>query len=52
MVNVSGMKVFPNEVEDVIASMPGVLEVGVIGGFRQAEPMTRPEHTEQVHSIL
>ena len=31
MVNVSGMKVFPNEVEDVIASMPGVLEVGVIG---------------------
>lgn len=31
MVNVSGMKVFPNEVEDVIASMPEVLEVGVIG---------------------
>lgn len=31
MINVSGMKVFPNEVEDVIAQMPGVLEVGVIG---------------------
>ncbi|MEQ8472378.1 MAG: AMP-binding protein [Marinoscillum sp.] len=31
MINVSGMKVFPNEVEDVIAQMEGVLEVGVIG---------------------
>lgn len=31
MINVSGMKVFPNEVEDVIAAMSGVLEVGVIG---------------------
>lgn len=31
MINVSGMKVFPNEVEDVIAMMPEVLEVGVIG---------------------
>lgn len=31
MVNVSGMKVFPNEVEDVIAHMNEVLEVGVIG---------------------
>lgn len=31
MINVSGMKVFPNEVEDVIAKIPGVLEVGVIG---------------------
>ncbi len=31
MINVSGMKVFPNEVEDVITQLPGVLEVGVIG---------------------
>lgn len=31
MINVSGMKVFPNEVEDVIARVEGVLEVGVIG---------------------
>ncbi|RED94898.1 AMP-binding protein [Marinoscillum furvescens] len=31
MINVSGMKVFPNEVEDVIAKLEGVLEVGVIG---------------------
>lgn len=31
MINVSGMKVFPNEVEGVIAQLEGVLEVGVIG---------------------
>ncbi|MFY0606732.1 MAG: AMP-binding protein [Cyclobacteriaceae bacterium] len=31
MINVSGMKVFPNEVENVIAQLDGVLEVGVIG---------------------
>ncbi len=31
MINVGGMKVYPNEVEDVIAKMPQVLEVGVIG---------------------
>lgn len=31
MINVSGFKVFPNEVEEVIASLPGVMEVGVIG---------------------
>ena len=31
MVLVSGFNVFPNEVEDVIASHPGVIEVGVIG---------------------
>jgi len=28
---VSGFKVFPNEIEDVVASHPGVLEVGAIG---------------------
>ena len=31
MVNVSGFKVFPNEVEDIIARHPGVLEAAVIG---------------------
>ncbi len=31
MVNVSGFKVFPNEVEDVIGRHPGVLEAAVIG---------------------
>jgi long-chain acyl-CoA synthetase len=37
MVNVSGFKVFPNEVEDVIAQHPGVLESAVIG---VADPQT------------
>lgn len=31
MINISGFKVFPNEVEDVISKIPGVLEVGVVG---------------------
>ena len=31
MILVSGFNVFPNEVEDIIASHPGVIEVGVIG---------------------
>ena len=31
MVNVSGFKVFPNEVEDIIVQHPGVLEAAVIG---------------------
>jgi long-chain acyl-CoA synthetase len=31
MINVSGFKVFPNEVEDVISQHPGVLEAAVIG---------------------
>ncbi|WP_192349670.1 AMP-binding protein [Algoriphagus sp. Y33] len=31
MILVSGFNVYPNEVEDAIASYPGVLEVGVIG---------------------
>jgi len=31
MINVSGFKVFPNEVEDVATSNPGVLEAAVIG---------------------
>ena len=31
MIIVSGFNVYPNEVENVIAAMPGVLEVGVTG---------------------
>ncbi len=31
MINVSGFKVFPNEVEDVITSHPSILEAAVIG---------------------
>lgn len=31
MINISGFKVYPNEVEDIIAHHPGVAEVGVIG---------------------
>jgi long-chain acyl-CoA synthetase len=31
MINVSGFKVFPNEVEDVVGGHPGVLEAAVIG---------------------
>ena len=31
MILVSGFNVYPNEVEDVLASHPGVLEVAVIG---------------------
>ena len=31
MILVSGFNVYPNEVEQVISLMPGVLEVGVIG---------------------
>ncbi|SFH03725.1 long-chain acyl-CoA synthetase [Algoriphagus hitonicola] len=41
MILVSGFNVYPNEVEDVIASFPGVLEVGVIG-------MPDPKSTEKV----
>lgn len=31
MILVSGFNVYPNEIEGVIAAMPGVLEVGAIG---------------------
>src|SRR3546814_6770074 len=31
MILVSGFNVYPNEVEDVIAMMPGVLEVAAVG---------------------
>ena len=45
MILVSGFNVYPNEVEDVIASCPGVLEVGVIG-------MPDPKSTEKVVAYL
>lgn len=41
MILVSGFNVYPNEVEDAIASFPGVLEVGVIG-------ISDPKSTERV----
>ena len=31
MILVSGFNVYPNEVEDVVAAMPGVLEVAAVG---------------------
>ncbi|WP_062228330.1 AMP-binding protein [Aureimonas frigidaquae] len=31
MINVSGFNVYPNEVEDVVTRMPGILEAAVIG---------------------
>ena len=31
MILVSGFNVYPNEIEDVVAAMPGVLEVGAVG---------------------
>ena len=31
LIHVDGCAVYPNEIEDVIASMPGVLEVGAVG---------------------
>lgn len=45
MILVSGFNVYPNEVEDVIASYPGVLEVGVIG-------IPDPKSTERVVAYL
>jgi long-chain acyl-CoA synthetase len=31
MINVSGFNVYPNEIEEVVATHPGVLEVGAVG---------------------
>jgi len=31
MINVSGFNVYPNEIEEILASHPGILEVGAIG---------------------
>ncbi len=45
MINVSGFNVFPNEVENVIADHPKVLEVAVIG-------VTDPHSTECVKAFI
>jgi long-chain acyl-CoA synthetase len=45
MVLVSGFNVYPNEVEDVIASHPGVLECAVIG-------VPDPKTTEAVKAFV
>ncbi len=31
MIVVSGFKIWPNEIEDIVALHPGVLEVGAVG---------------------
>jgi long-chain acyl-CoA synthetase len=31
MINVTGLKVYPNEVEEVVAKHPGVSDVGAVG---------------------
>ena len=45
MILVSGFNVYPNEVENVIASMPGVLEVGVVG-------VSSPKSGESVKAVI
>ncbi|MCG8476361.1 MAG: AMP-binding protein [Cytophagales bacterium] len=45
MINVSGFNVFPNEVEEVIAKHPAVLEVGVKG-------IENPKTTEAVQAFV
>jgi len=45
MILVSGFNVYPNEVEDVIANHPKVLEVGVIG-------VPDPKSTEVVKCFI
>lgn len=45
MIVISGFKVYPNEVEDVIAAMPGVKEVAVIG-------VPDPNTGEQVKALI
>ena len=36
MINVEGLKVIPSEVEEVIAAIPGVVEVKVYAGSRKS----------------
>lgn len=45
MILVSGFNVYPNEVEQVISLMPGVLEVGVIG-------VSDEDHVEKVKACI
>src|SRR5271155_730029 len=65
MINVSGFKVFPNEVEDVAMLNPGVLEAAVIGVpdartgqgvklfvVRRDPALTKADLTEHLHGQL
>jgi long-chain acyl-CoA synthetase len=65
MINVSGFKVFPNEVEDVMARHPGVLEAAAIGVadersgqavklfvVKRDPALTAPELTQFAHERL
>jgi long-chain acyl-CoA synthetase len=44
MIIVSGFNVYPNEVEDVVASHPGVLEVAVVGAANERSGETVVAH--------
>lgn len=45
LIIVNGLNVYPNEIEDVIASMPGVLECGVVG-------VSNPRVGETVKAVI
>jgi len=45
MINVSGFNVYPNEIEGVLASHPGILEAGVVG-------VSDPQSGEVVKAVL
>lgn len=45
MINVSGFKVVPNEIEAVLAAMPGILEAAVVG-------VADPEQGESVKAFI
>src|SRR3546814_9547813 len=44
MIMVSGFNVYPNEIEDVLAAMPGVREVAAVGRSE--------EHTSELQSLM
>jgi long-chain acyl-CoA synthetase len=45
VINVSGFKVFPNEIEGVLVAMPGILEASVVG-------VPDPNHGEAVKAFI
>lgn len=45
MIIISGFNVYPNEIEQVISTLPGVLEVGVVG-------VNQPDAGEQVKACI
>ena len=45
LIIVNGLNVYPNEIESVIASMPGVLECGVVG-------VNNPRVGEMVKAVI